>query len=173
MKLPALAAIMVALLITACATTGQHKKTGVIGPYTTFSGRLIVIEPARRWQVMVNWDGTPNKGVVRLTHAASHRIVKISWHHDAILMLDNQSPIHEWRAVNSEEVISSGIILPPQQLASILSGNLPESLLQKKPGEWKGKLNGAFLRIRWSADSHRLELMDITHGRKAILIIQP
>lgn len=173
MKSPVISAIIAALLITACATTGQHKKADLIGPYTTFSGRLIVIEPARRWQVMVNWDGTPEKGVVRLTHAASNRIVQFSWHHDSILMLDNQSPIHEWRSVNREEIISNGIILLPQQLASILSGSLPETLIQKKPGEWEGRLNGTFLRIKWLASNHRLELMDITHGRKSILIIQP
>ncbi|MES0372047.1 MAG: hypothetical protein ABUK11_07180 [Mariprofundaceae bacterium] len=166
-------AIIAALMVSACATTGQHHKESVIGPYTTFSGRLIVIEPARRWQAVLNWDGTPEKGELRLTHAASNRIVKLSWHHDSIRILDNQSPVHEWRGISGEELVSNGIILPPQQLALILSGNMPKRLIQKKPGTWEGKLNEAFLRIKWSAEKQRLELMDITHGRKAILIIQP
>lgn len=166
-------AIIAALLVSACATTVQHHRESVIGPYTTFSGRLIVIEPARRWQVMLNWDGTPEKGIARLTHAASNRIVQLSWNHETIQILDNQSPVREWKNVSEEEIISNGIILPPQQIAAILSGSLPETLIQKKPGEWEGKLNGAYLRVRWSAEKNRLELLDITHGRKAILIIQP
>ncbi len=173
MKPSAIAVIIAALWMTACATTGPYKEDLVIGPYTAFSGRLIVIEPARRWQVMVNWNGTPEKGLVRLTHAASGRIVQISWHHDTIRILDNQAPEQKWRTVHREELISNGIILPPQQLASILSGQLPEMLVRKRPGEWEGKINGIFLRIKWSPGNHRLELIDITHGRTAIIIIQP
>jgi len=144
-----------------------------IGPYSKFSGRLIVIEPTRRWQVLVNWDGTPERGLIRLTHAASNRIIQLSWHDDITHILDNRDPAGEWKAVTKEEIIKQGVILPPQQLALILSGKLPKSFIQKKPGRWQGKINKTFLKIKWSAEKHKLELMDITHGRQAILIIQP
>jgi len=172
MRAAAIIILFAASLMSACATTGQHAAEAVISPYTTFSGRLIVIEPARRWQVIVDWNGTPEQGVVRLTHAASNRIVKLSWHHDTTLMLDNRNPDKEWTSITDREMADNGIILPPQKLALILAGKLPETLTRKGSDEWEGKINGIFLRLKWLDEKHRLELLDITHGRKAILIIQ-
>lgn len=173
MRIPAFLMLIATLLFTGCATTGQHRPAATeIGPYSTFAARLVVIDAARRWQVMVDWNGTPEQGALRLTHAASNRIIRIRWHHDGIQMLDNQDRTQNWRSISVSELYSHGVILPPQQLSRILMGDIPGALIQKSSGDWEGRLNGTFIRIRWSAGKQRLELTDITHGRKAILIIQ-
>lgn len=172
MRLPALLAVIIALLFTGCATTGKQPPAAEIGPYTAFAGRLIVIDAARRWQVMVDWNGTPEQGALRLTHAASNRIIRIRWHYDDIQMLDNLDRTQSWRSISVPELYSHGVILPPQQLSRILMGEIPGTLTRKNLGEWEGRLNGTFIRIRWLSGNQRLELTDITHGRKAILMIQ-
>jgi len=173
MRVPAtVGAILLTVLMSACATIKPHETALSIGPYQNFTGRLMVIEPTRRWQVMIYWNGTPEEGVARLTHAASNRIIQLSWHHETMLMLDNQSPGQAWKSITSEEMASNGIILPPQKLALILTGKLPKTLVWKSRGKWEGKINGIFLHVKWSDEKHRLELTDITHGRKAILIIE-
>lgn len=172
MKTSAITAIVAALLITSCATLGTTPESNRVTSYTTFSGRLIVIEPQRRWQVSLNWNGTPEKGVVRLTHAASNRIVQLAWQKSSMQILDNKNPAAGWQMITAEKIASYGIILPPQQLAMILHGNMPKRLTQKRAGRWEGRLNGNFLNIRWSDDKRRLEINDVQHGRKAILIIE-
>lgn len=163
-----------ALLIGGCATTTKpHISSSSIGPFTTFSGRLIVIEPARRWQVIVNWNGTPERGDVRLTHAASNRIVQVRWNDTHIQILDNADESRSWRNVSGEALAEKGIILPPRQLAYILSGEMPAGVIEKQQGEWEGKVDDSFLRIQWLNEKQRLELTDVTHGRRAILIINP
>ena len=166
--------ILIATLLTGgCATTKSHEPATSIGPFNTFSGRLIAIEPNRRWQVLVDWDGTPDKGVVRLTHAASNRIVKVTWGLEGMQILDNADRNHQWRSVSKETLFENGIILPPGQFAQILSGQMPDGIINKGNGEWEGRIDGSFLRIKWLEKQQRLELIDMTHGRTAILIIQP
>ena len=173
MRIPAtVGALLLSVLISACATVKPHDTTSGTASYQQFSGRLIVIEPTRRWQVMIQWDGTPERGLARLTHAASNRIIQLSWLHERIQMLDNQGATQQWQNITTQKLASNGIILPPQKLAMILSGNPPETLIRKNNGEWEGKIDGAFLRVRWSNENHRLELTDVTHGRRAILIIE-
>jgi hypothetical protein len=142
-------------------------------PYNSFTGRLIVIEPARRWQVLIDWNSNDQGGSARLTHAASNRIIQLTWQQDRIMMLDNLGADQSWKPITAEEMAAHGIILPPQQLAQILAGHMPQSLTQKEESVWEGKIAGSFLRISWSDEYRRLELLDITHGRKATLIIEP
>jgi len=173
MRLGIFALLITTLLTTSCATTKPHAPDTSIGPFNTFTGRLIVIEPTRRWQVLVNWDGTPDKGIVRLTHAASNRIVQVVWDHEAMQIRDNTDRSRQWRSVNKQALSENGIILPPQQLARILSGDMPDGLIEKRHGEWEGRVDASFLRIKWFDKQQRLELTDMTNGRTAILIIQP
>ena len=174
MRLPAsVGVILLAALISSCATIKPHQSVSSIGPYQNFTGRLIVIEPARRWQVIIHWDGQPDRGQVRLTHAASNRIVLVSWDGKEIRMSDNRDPVDGWKIIDHSHLQSMGIILPPQQLAMILNGTIPHSLKEQKPNLWKGKINGALLVLKWTEERRRLEITDIAHGREAVLVIQP
>jgi len=173
MRFGIFALLIITLFTSGCATTKLHGPTTSIGPFNTFTGRLIVIEPTRRWQVLVNWDGTPDNGIVRLTHAATNRIVQVAWDHEAMQIRDNADRSHQWKSVSKQTLYENGIILPPQQLAQILSGQMPDGIVEKRGGEWEGRIDGSFLRIKWLDEQRRLELIDMTHGRTAILMIQP
>ena len=167
------ALLIFTLLTSGCATTKPHEPATSIGPFNTFTGRLIVIEPTRRWQVIVDWTGTPAEGIVRLTHAATNRIVQVAWDHEAMQIRDNADHSHQWRNVSKQTLSENGIILPPHQMAQILSGDMPVELVEKRDGEWEGRIDDSFIRIKWLDEQQRLELIDMTHGRTAILIIQP
>jgi len=174
MRLPAsVGLLLLAALISSCATVMPHRGVSSIGPYQSFTGRLIVIEPTRRWQVIIHWDGQPDRGQVRLTHAASNRIIQVSWDGKEIRMRDNRNPVDGWKIIDHSHLQSMGIILPPQQLAMILNGSIPPSLKEKKPNLWKGKMNDTLLLLKWTEERRRLEITDIEHGREAILVIQP
>ena len=173
MRLACIAIAAGMLLLSSCAVTKPPATPSEVGPYTSFSGRLIVIEPKRRWQVVVQWDATPEKGLVRMTHAASNRIVQLSWQNGQMLLRDNADKSGLWRPVTIDQLAANGIIMAPQQLAGILTGHMPPSLIAKGGGVWEGKVDDAFLRIKWWQEKRRLELTDMTHGRKATLIIEP
>lgn len=163
-------ALLAALLLAACATVpehGGHQTT--IGPYTTFDGRLIVIEPTRRWQVLVQWQGDSRQGMARFTHAASGRVAEIRWQQQTIEMRDGTNPV--WRTIPFTQLAKHGIVLPPQQMAAMLTGHVPAGLHPNGNNRWEGHLHGSFIRIRWDGEKQRLELTDITHGRRATLII--
>jgi mRNA-degrading endonuclease RelE of RelBE toxin-antitoxin system len=88
-------------------------------------------------------------------------------------MRDNQSPVEDWKPIDNRQLRSMGIILPPQQLAMILNGRIPHTLKEQKPNLWRGKIDGTLLLLKWIDTRKRLEITDITHGREAILMIQP
>ncbi len=174
MRIPvSIGMILLTLLMSACATIERHEAVSSIGPYQNFTGRLIVIEPTRRWQAIIHWDGQPDKGQIRLTHAASNRIVLVSWEGERIRMIDNQNPADGWKLIDNRQLQSTGIILPPQQLAMILNGTVPHFLKEQKPNLWRGKIDGTLVLLKWIDTRKRLEITDMTHGRKAILMIQP
>jgi len=162
---------LISLLLAGCVTSRQLQEQSTIGPFTQFSGRLIIIDSAHRWQVLIDWNGTPESGSARLTHGASNRIVNIQWRQDRIRLQDNLDPARQWRNVSADELQKQGIILPPAAIARILSGDMPASLSSKHQNEWEGAIGDTSVRIRWFPDSKRLELTDVSHGRKAILII--
>jgi hypothetical protein len=159
------------LLLNACATIQQNGHGG-IGPYAQFSGRLIVIEPGRRWQAVLDWRAhDPATGWMRLTHAASARIIELEWHGENMHIRDNRAGSPLWQPIGMEALAEHGIMLPPATLASILLGAMPPSFTVSGSNEWRGKLNSSFIRLRWQPDARRLTLTDISHGRRAILII--
>ncbi len=167
----AIGAVLLMILVSGCATIKPHETSSSIGPYQSFTGRLIVIEPNRRWQVVIHWNGQPERGEVRLTHAASNRIVLLSWEGESMRMTDNQSPISGWRHIDSDMLRKMGIILPPQQLAMIFSGRIPSTLKEQGPNLWRGVIDKSQIRLKWIDQRKRLEITDITHGREAILMI--
>ncbi|MDQ7010700.1 MAG: hypothetical protein Q9M29_02655 [Mariprofundaceae bacterium] len=144
-----------------------------IGHYPAFTGRLIVINASKRWQVVINWRAsTPEHGWLRLTHAASGRIIEIEWTGGAMRLRDNQAASPSWRPVSSDELATHGIVLTPRTLATILLGTMPPNLKSRQRHIWEGRYGGSVMRLQWSATAKRLTITDINHGRKAILIIQ-
>jgi len=171
------AASLIVLLLgfSSCATIRDRQEPArvpsAIGPYRNFSGRLIVIEPTRRWQVMLKWQAeTAAQGRVRLTHAASNRVAELQWQHENIQMRDNEHP--DWQIIGRQKLAEMGIVMPPQQLASILLGNMPAHFQRKNDNTWESRQTGDLIRLHWQADRRKLSLTDIRHGRQATLIIE-
>ncbi|OIO74297.1 MAG: hypothetical protein AUJ57_02470 [Zetaproteobacteria bacterium CG1_02_53_45] len=166
------------LLLLVFIVAGCSKKIGIehdtavgIGPYSTFSGRLIVIEPKRRWQVALDWQAaSPENGWLRLSHAATGTVVEFRWLQNNMEVRDNSHP--EWKSINQQQLSKQGIVLPPQQLAGILLGKMPAHFKQKSDTMWESKATGSLIRIEWDAEKQRLTMTDILHGRRATLIIQ-
>lgn len=154
-----------------CVTTQKTDQTAGIGPYHHFSGRLLVIQPANRWQAELDWRGDANAGQARLTHAASSRIIEIQWLGETMQLRDNQQH-PAWQLVDEQRLYQQGIIMLPQQLADILNGNMPASLHKRGSNHWEGMVRNSHLKLIWKPDQQRMEITDITHGNRLILIIE-
>jgi hypothetical protein len=166
--------IVLLLSFSSCATVWDRQSSAnmpsAIGPYGDFSGRLIVIEPARRWQVLLEWQAeTAELGRVRLTHAATGTVVELQWQHEKIQVRDNKHP--DWRAIGQQKLAELGIVIPLQQLASILLGKMPVYFKRKNDDAWESRQTGDLIRLHWQAGKRKLSLTDIKHGRQAMLFI--
>lgn len=179
LKSRAILALALLIALNACSlaiptgqsTTDKPLADNSIGPYPTFSGRLIVINPSRRWQVEVDWQAyTSESGKMRLSHAFSGTVVDFRWNNKDMEIRDNKSPY--WRPIQQTELTEQGIVLPPNQLASILLGNIPSHFHQKKSNMWESKESGSLIRLLWQAELKKLTISDIQHGRIAKLMIQ-
>ncbi|ATX80338.1 hypothetical protein Ga0123461_1931 [Mariprofundus aestuarium] len=167
------------LLITVVIASGCVKQPllipaepATIGPYSNFSARLIAIEPKRRWQVILQWHAdTPERGDLRLTHAASGTIVEFRWFGKRMQSRDNHSRL--WKEVDAAQLATQGMVIPPQQLASILLGEMPNHFIEKKPNLWESSASGSLIRLQWKASSKQLTMTDTKHGRQVKLLIQP
>lgn len=128
------------------------------------------MEPNRRWQVMLDWQAdTPSRGQARLTHAASGMVVELRWQRNDIRLRDSNSP--EWRKVSTEQLAEHGIVVSPYTLSQFLAGQIPPGFRKTGPDTWESKRSGGLVRVAWQAETQRLELSDIRHGRRATLII--
>lgn len=165
--IPALAAL---LFLTSCASLPVSEESAGIGPYRSLHARLLVIEPAKRWQVMLDWQADhPATGQARLTHAASGTVVELRWQRDDIRLRDSTIP--EWRKVSTQQLAEHGIVVSPYVLSSFLAGRIPAGFRQSEANAWESRQSGGIVRVRWSPQIQRLELSDIRHGRRATLII--
>lgn len=164
--------LLIGLLLAAC---GKHPDTlptqAHIGPYTHFDGRLIVMEPNRRWQVSAHWQAEDEGGTCRLVHAMSGRIIDVRWQGAHIEMRDNQAADSEWHPVSKQVLSDHGIVLPPQMLSHILQGKLPAFLQAHGPNQWQGMYQGSMIQLQWQPEKQRLTIADIKHGRRASLLI--
>ncbi|MDQ6993355.1 MAG: hypothetical protein Q9M31_07750 [Mariprofundus sp.] len=162
-------------LLTACATLSPEKNArqpNTIGPYSSFSGRLIVIEPKRRWQVLIDWNApTAAQGDLRLTHAASNTIIELHWQGEKMRIRDN---LHNksWQPITTSQLAEQGIVIHPRLLARFFLGDIPPTFQPKGVNQWQRKRNGTIVRLNWHSDSQRLTISDIKHGRLATLILQ-
>jgi len=158
------------LLFTACATLPETAETPGIGPYHTVHARLLVIEPTRRWQVMLDWQAESSaNGQARLVHAASNNVIELRWQQDDIELRDNHSG--QWRKVGIDQLAEQGIVVSPYILSHFLAGRVPPGFRSKEANHWESNKGGNLVRVIWNAASKRLELSDIKHGRRATLII--
>jgi len=169
----ALLLIFTAMLTSACVKqpVTTTEKTS-IGPFSNFTARLIVIEPKRRWQVMLQWHAdSPDRGDVRLTHAATGTVIELRWLDDQMQLRSTQSRM--WEPIEAVQLGSQGIVIPPQQLASILLGQMPGHFINKQEGLWESRASGNPIRLQWTPSLHKLTMTDIKHGRRATMLIQP
>ncbi|RMG90889.1 MAG: hypothetical protein D6703_06680 [Zetaproteobacteria bacterium] len=161
----------VLLLISGCVHAPHKQVTGGIGPYSSVHGRLAVIMPGKRWQVMLDWFAErPERGSLRLVHGASGRIIEVRWEQPKVYLRDSSAP--HWQTVGLAELERQGILLPPWELASILLGHMPDDFHAQAHLQWDARRKGALLRIQWEPERGRLSLTDITHGRSIILFLQ-
>ncbi len=169
--------VVAILLLGACTSTSQQRHEAElaavsIGPYPSFSGRLIVIEPSKRWQVLIKWKAErPEHGWLRITHAATGTVVELRWQGQVMHIRDNQEPV--WRSIGPEELSGHGIVIPPQDLAAILLGEMPGHFKQKDEQTWESRKSGGLIRLRWQQQVNKLTMTDMKRGRRATLIIQP
>jgi len=128
-----------------------------------------VIEPKRRWQVMLDWQANQTTGHARLVHAASGNIVELRWKKDYIQLRDNHAP--DWRRVNMQQLAKHGIVISPHTLSLFLNGKIPPGFHKTSLNNWENRQNGSLIRVTWQHDIKRLTLSDIRHGRRATLMI--
>ena len=165
--------IIVSILASACAKQPMlTTQPGEIGPYSQFSARLIVMEPKHRWQVMLQWHAdSAEKGEARLTHAATGTVIELRWSGTQMQVRSTESRI--WKPIDPAQLGNQGIVIPPQQLAAILLGEMPAHFIAKKQGVWESRKSGSPIRLQWTGSLQKLTMTDIKHGRQATMLIQP
>ncbi len=167
--------MLAAVLAAACAHKPPHA-TEAIGPFPSWQGRMLVLAPGHRLQLLVRWQSAgPNAGWARFTHPASGRIVEVRWHGRRILIRDDRSSV--WRAVASRELERLGLVLPPAELGGILTGRIPAGFKRTPANHprWQGARSVAGrvhrMRIDWMPEQRTLELTDLSAGARIRILI--
>lgn len=159
------------LLAAGCAHVVNEQAAGGIEPYSSVHGRLAVIMPGKRWQVMLDWFAErPERGSLRLVHGATGRVIEVRWEQPEVFLRDSVAP--RWQPVSLDALERQGILLPPWELASILLGRMPDDFHAHGHLQWDARRKGALLRMQWEPEHRRLSLTDITHGRRIVLFLQ-
>lgn len=160
--------LFIPLIFAACASLPPA--TTPSSRYTDFTARLIVIDTNARWQAMLDWHAAKAEtGWMRITHAASSRIVELRWQGPKVWLRDNQAPSPSWRRLKAGELAEHGIPLQPSELATFLLGGQPHGFTKTAKESWTGTRGKARITVRWRGN--RLSVTDATHGRRATLII--
>jgi hypothetical protein len=159
--------LLLVLLATSCAKHSDTQQK--FEPITTFSGRLLVISPEKRFQVDVDWQGTSEKGKLRLTHGLSGRVVDVVWLGHSMRWRDS-SQTQQWRDLPEKGLLDMGVLLPPWTLAKVFVRNMPRSMKAKGNNVWQGVWDAVPLKIKWLGGQRRVEISDMKHGRRAVVI---
>ena len=164
--------IALSSILAGCATGLQahHNHAANIGPFKHFNGRLLVLQPHKRWQVQIQWQGDTKKGKVRLTHPATGRIVYLTWQNESLWLLDNQSTSSAFNPISASELSKQGMMIAPQTLAAILQGHIPAELKKKGNGVWQGRLHKHMVNLKWQPSVQKLTVTDMTLGNTAIFL---
>lgn len=154
------------LLFSSCV---KHEDKGLIfKEIHDFSGRLLVMTQTKRVQAELDWQGDASKGVLRITHGASGRIIDVKWQDQKMIWRDSsESPL--WGELSQEGLYKLGIILMPWDLARVFRGDLPPSMLTKDQRTWKGHWDSSELQIRWSSEQKKVDLMDMKKGQRIVV----
>ncbi len=155
------------LILTACAK--HHTAPVNFIPKTTFSGRLLVMDPKHRFQVEIDWQTNKKKGELRLTHALSGRVVHVTWQGKKMFWRDNEAML-AWQPLSEARLREMGVILPPWTLAKVFQGDYPQSMHSKDGRLWKGHWGAVELEIRWASEQQRVALVDFKRGNRAVVI---
>lgn len=156
-------------VLAACAKQSPEIRTQTL---TEFTGRLIVIEPARRWQVLVNWHSTDrDSGKLRLTHAATGRIIELHWQKNQMRLRDNQAAFTSWKNIDLKDLASFGISLQPNDISLFLAGQTPSGFAVTAKNRWTGKRMDSLLKVKWIQNRNQLRITDATLGKTAILTV--
>lgn len=167
-NLKGIAALACALLFSSCATITAPRNVPV---YDAFSGRLIVITPKQRWQTTIQWRSpSEEEGWLRLTHAATGRIVELRWQGNRMWVRDNLAP--QPRSLEGKDLADQGIPLDPRTLSAFLHGRL-QNATRKGPRTWSMNTPTSRIELRWDRKGRRLTLLDAKHGNKALIVIDP
>lgn len=168
MKLLKLALVCYLVAVLGACAKHETNTAGFVAKHE-FSGRLLVMSPKHRFQMEMDWSADENKGSLRLTHGLSGRIVHVLWENEKMLWRDNGSPSY-WKPLSEQSLLEMGIILPPWTLARIFLGDMPSSMKTADSRTWKGQWGEVDLRVRWTNKQQRVELTDIKHGRRAVVV---
>jgi len=159
--------LVLVLLATSCV---KHSDTPhKFKPITAFSGRLLVISPEKRFQVDVDWQGVSEKGQLRLTHGLSGRVVDVVWLGRHMRWRDS-SQSQQWRELKEKDLLDIGVLLPPWTLAKVFARHMPRSMQAKGNGVWQGVWDTVSLKIKWIDGQRRVEITDMKHGRRVVVI---
>ncbi len=160
---------LLAIWLAGCAPVAiMHPATT---PPAVMHGRLLVIGPAQRWQAMFDLKApSPDRGWLRISHAASGRIIELRWDQMHMQWRDNQAASTGWRPLSPNELARHGILLRPDELAAFLTGHAPTGFQSKRPGQWFARRGKSYIRVERT--NKRLAITDLSHGRRAVILLQ-
>jgi len=160
------------LLLLSLVVSGCAKHDAVMPEFTPvmqFSGRVLVMTNAKRFQLELDWQADAYGGSMRLTHGMSGRVIDVVWRGKQMRWRDNHQDGH-WRALTEEALKDMGIPMPPWQMAKVFQGTLPDTMTTKDYRTWQGRWLGVPLRIRWADQQQRVELLDMKQGWRVVVI---
>ncbi len=162
-------------LLASCAGTPQLVPTPQVEKAQNVEdihGRLLVMTAARRIQLWMQWHATMDAGTVRLTHAASGRVLDVRWQANKqskwIEMRDNQGHT-QWTRISMQAWRKMGVVLAPWTLAALLHHQPPKFLEAQDAEHWQGRVQQRLIRIHWQRDAGIVTMRDMSAGNTAIL----
>jgi len=159
-------------LFLLCSSTSCVKHDSTKQPFqaiASFSGRLLVMNQAHRFQLEIDWLGNHEQGSLRLTHGSTGRIIDVTWRDQTMLWRNRQQTLI-FQPLSPQAMWEMGIVLPPWQLAHVFAGKYPASMHSKDQRTWQGSWDKSNLKVVWATNQKRVSIMDMQQGRQVIII---
>jgi len=162
--------VFLCVLVLCGACVKHDVPIAELKPIAEFTGRLLVINQAHRYQMEIDWQADDKQGKLRLTHALTGQVVDVAWQEKTMLWR-NSATHTTWQPLSVKQLKRYGIIFPPWVLRRIFLGEMPDTMKTKDGRLWQGMWSDDIhLMVRWSATQQRVEMVDMKHGRKAVVI---